>query len=137
VAFLYVMAVGTALLGGIIWSIAPKGILTVNLVAVALILFITGINGIVFGMSNSLKAVSAISSVVLMVLMALGGGFFPIESYPGWARSVAEWTPTGMANVALTRTLTGRETGVSLPLLYAYSAAFFALSVVVGRRRIV
>jgi ABC-2 type transport system permease protein len=137
VAFLYVMAVGTALLGGIIWSIAPKGIVTVNLVAVALILFITGINGIIFGMTNSLKAVSAISSVVLMVLMALGGGFFPIEFYPGWARSVAEWIPTGMANAALTRTLTGREAGVSLPLLYAYCAAFFALSIVVGRRRIV
>lgn len=137
VAFLYVMAVGTALLGGIIWGIAPMGILTVNLVAVALILFITGINGIIFGMTNSLKAVSAISSVVLMVLMVLGGGFFPIEFYPGWARLVAEWIPTGMANAALTRTLTGRETGVSLPLLYAYCGAVFALSVVVGRRRIV
>ena len=137
VAFLYVMAVGTALLGGAIWSIAPTGILSVNLIAVALILFITGVNGIIFGMTNSLKAVSAISSIVIMVLMALGGGFFPIEFYPAWARSVAGWIPTGMANAALTRTLTGRETGVSLPLLFVYCGAFFALSIVVGRRRIV
>jgi len=137
VVFLYAMAVGTALLGGIIWNIAPTGIVTVNLVAVALILFITGINGIIFGLTNSLKAVSAISSVVLMVLMALGGGFFPIEAYPGWARSVAEWIPTGMANSALTHTLTGRDSGVSLPLLFVYCGAFFVLSIVVGRRRIV
>jgi hypothetical protein len=137
VAFLYVMAVGTALLGGIIWQIPPTGMLTVNFVAVALILFIAGINGCIFGMSNSLKAVSAISSVVLMVLMAMGGGFFPIEFYPGWAKIVAEWTPTGMANQALTRVLTGRDAGVSFPLLYAYCGAFFALSVFVGRRRIV
>jgi ABC-2 type transport system permease protein len=137
VAFLYVMALGTGLLGGAIWRIAPTGILTINLVAVALILFITGINGIVFGMSNSLKAVSAMSSVLLMVLMVFGGGFFPIEFFPGWVRTISEWIPTGMANAAFTRTLTGRDAGISIPLLYAYCGAFFALSVVVGRRRIV
>jgi ABC-type uncharacterized transport system permease subunit len=137
VTFLYVMAVGTAFLGGIIWSIAPKGIFTINLLAVALIFFIAGVNGIIFGLTNSLKAVSAISSIAMMVLMVMGGGFFPIEFYPGWAQAAAKWIPTGMINTALTRTLTGRETGVSLPLLYAVCGAFFALSVVVGRRRIV
>jgi len=137
VSFLYVMAVCTSLLGGIIWDIAPTGILKVNLIAVALILFITGINGTIFAMTNSIKAVSGISSVVLMVLMVLGGGFFPIEAYPAWGIAIAEKIPTGMANAALTRTLTGRDTGVSLPLLYAYCGAFFALSIIVGRKRIV
>lgn len=137
VTFLYVMAVCTGLLGGFIWDIAPTGILEANLIAGALILFITGINGIIFGMTNSLKAVSGISSVVLMVLMALGGGFFPIEAYPAWGMAIAEKIPTGMANAALTRTLTGRDAGVSLPLLYAYCGAFFALSIVIGRKRIV
>lgn len=137
VAFLYLMAVGTGLLGGIIWRISPVGIINVNLIAVALILFITGINGCIFGLTNSLKAASAISSVVLMVLMALGGRFFPIEFYPGWAKTVAEWVPTGMANTALTRTLTGRDMGVSFPVLYGYCGAFFALSMIVRRRRIV
>ncbi len=137
VSFLYVMAVCTGLLGGIIWDIPPAGILKANLIAVALILFITGINGTIFAMTDSIKAVSGISSVVLMVLMVLGGGFFPIEAYPAWGVAIAEKIPTGMANAALTRTLTGRDTGVSLPLLYAYCGAFFALSIIVGRKRIV
>jgi hypothetical protein len=137
VAFLYVMAVGTAVLGGLIFRIPPIGIVNVNIATVALILFITGINGIIFGMSNSLKAVSAMSSVVMMVLMVMGGGFFPIEFYPGWAQSVAEHVPTGIVNIALTRSLTGRDPGISYPVLYAYCGAFFALSVVAGRKRII
>ncbi len=136
-AFLMVMAAGTSLLGGIIWQIPPNGMFGVGVVAVALIMFITGINGTIFSMTNSLKAVSAMSSVVLMVLLALGGGFFPIEYYPSWAQAVAQKIPTGMANIALTRFLTDRDPGISFPVLYAYCGAFFALSIVVGRKRIV
>ena len=136
-AFLMVMAAGTSLLGGIIWQIPPNGMFGVGVVAIALIMFITGINGTIFSMTNSLKAVSAMSSVVLMVLLALGGGFFPIEYYPSWAQAVAQKIPTGMANIALTRFLTDRDPGISFPVLYAYCGAFFALSIVVGRKRIV
>ena len=72
-----------------------------------------------------------------MVLLAFGGGFFPIEYYPSWAQAIAQKIPTGMANVALTRFLTDRDPGISFPVLYAYCGAFFALSIVVGRKRII
>ena len=106
-------------------------------ISFGLILFITGINGVIFGMSSSLQAVSSISSVVLMVLMVLGGGFFPIEFYPDWAQTVAVKTPTGMANGALTRSLTGRAPEISFLVFYAYCGVFFLLSVFTGRKRIV
>ncbi len=137
VVFLLVMALGCALLGGLIWRIPPTGILNVCVISFGLILFITGINGLIFGLSSSLKAVSSISSVVLMVLMALGGGFFPIELYPDWAQAVAGKIPTGMANGALTRSLTGRAPEISYLVFYAYCGVFFLLSIFMGRKRIV
>jgi ABC-2 type transport system permease protein len=133
---LYVAAVVSAALGGVIWRIPPVGLAQVNLLSVAVILFVVGVNGTIFSLSNSRQATSAISSIVLMVLIIIGGSFFPTEFTPPAFQSISKLTPVGMANFGLTRALTGRELGISIPILFLYSLAFFAASVVVGRRRL-
>jgi len=124
------------ILGGLFWHIPANGFGTVNVVVVALALFISGINGCIFSMSNSPRAVSAISSLVMIFLTILGGGFFPAEFTPPAFQSFAKWIPTGAANIALTRTLTGREVPISIPLYVATSIAFFAVGMLVSRRRL-
>jgi hypothetical protein len=136
-SFLYVMGLAAGLLGGVVWQIPPNGLSTVHAVMVAVVLFVAGINGTIFALSSSRKAVSAMSSVVMMALLLMGGGFFPAEFTAEWYQAVSRQVPTGIANIALTRSLTGREVGVSIPLLYAYALVFFGMSVVAGRRRLV
>lgn len=136
VVFLYVIAVATAVVGGVIWRIPPVGLFKANLISVALVIFIAGINGSLFALSNSIKAVSAISSLVMMVLMILGGGFFPVEGFQA-IQGISKYVPTGIANVGLTQSLTGRELTISIPGLYVYCVAFFVLSIFLGRKRLV
>ncbi|MDH4038214.1 MAG: ABC transporter permease [Candidatus Krumholzibacteria bacterium] len=136
-SFAYVVGIVAGTLGGIIWRIPPHGLFTANLVVAALALFIAGINGIIFSLNDSPRAVGAISSLVMIFLTILGGGFFPAEFTPGTFKAIAAWIPTGTANLALTRALTGREIGVSLPLYALTCVAFFSAGVLSGRRRII
>jgi ABC-type multidrug transport system permease subunit len=136
VSFLLAVAVVSALVGGIIWRIAPVGLATAGVIAAALVLFIAGLNGAIFSLSNSLRATSAISSFVMMALVIVGGGFFPAEFWPEWMQRISRVVPTGIANLGLTRALTGREIGVSLPALFVYSGVFFVAGIIAGRRRI-
>lgn len=135
-SFAYAVGVVAGLLGGLIWRIPPHGLLTANFVVILLALFIAGVNGILFSLSNSQRAVSAMSSLVMIFLTILGGGFFPAEFTPPLFQTLAKWIPTGAANMALTHCLTGRAVGVSLPLLASSCVGFFAAGVFVGRRRL-
>jgi ABC-type multidrug transport system permease subunit len=135
-SFMYVVGVLAAVLGGLIWHMPPKGLATAHLIVVALVLFISGFNGILFSLSNSVRAVSAISSITMVFLAILGGGFFPAEFTPPAFQAVMKVVPTGAANLALTHCLTGRPPGVSVPALFAVCGAFFLAGTVLGRRRI-
>lgn len=135
-SFLYLIGVVSMLLGAVIWHIPLRGLLTANVIVVALALFIAGWTGSLFSLSNSPRAASAISSTAMVFLSILGGGFFPAEFMPASFRSLIQWIPTGMANLGLTRALTGRELTISLPLLFAMSLAFFTMGVTLGRKRI-
>jgi ABC-type multidrug transport system permease subunit len=135
-SFAFVVGVTAGLLGGIIWRIPPQGLLTAGFVVATLALFISGLNGVIFSMSDSPRAVGAISSLVMIFLTILGGGFFPAEFMPGSFQSLAAWIPTGTANLALTRALTGREVTVSLAAYALTCLGFFAAGMVAGRRRI-
>jgi ABC-type multidrug transport system permease subunit len=114
-SFAFAVGIVAGTLGGVIWRIPPHGLAPAVLVVAMLSLFIAGINGIIFSLTDSPRAVGAISSLVMIFLTILGGGFFPAEFMPGTFQSIAGWIPTGTANLALTRTLTGREIPVSLP----------------------
>jgi ABC-2 type transport system permease protein len=135
-SFIFAIAVVSAAIGGLLWQIEPVGLITATWIAVALTLFITGINGIIFSLSNSLRATSAISSIVMIALVSVGGGFFPAEFIGSTFKGIASLTPTGMANIGLTQALTGRALEISLPVLFAYCGAFFVASVLLARRRI-
>lgn len=135
-SFILVIAVVSAALGGVMWSIAPVGLATVGLITVALTLFIVGINGTIFSLGNSLRATSAISSIVMIALVSVGGGFFPAELTGGGFQAVSRMTPTGMANMGITKALTGRELDISIPVLFIYCGAFFLLSVFLARRKV-
>jgi ABC-2 type transport system permease protein len=135
-SFVYVVGVAAAILGGLIWRIPPHGLVDANWITVALALFMAGFNGIVFSLSSSVRAVSAISSIAMVFLAMLGGGFFPAEFTPPAFQSVMKLIPTGMANLGLTHSLTGKPLGISLVVLFLYCGAFFIAGIVAARRRI-
>lgn len=135
--FLYLVALVSGLLGGLVWKIPPLGLADVNLIVIALIMFIIGINGTIYSLSRSIKASGAVASFVMMALVIVGGGFFPAEFAGEGFAAFSRTTPTGMATAGLTHALTGRELGISIPVLYAYGLVFLAISIVTGRKRLV
>jgi len=135
-SFAFVVGMVAGVLGGLIWRIPPHGLGTATLIIVALALFISGYNGIVFSLSGSTRAVSAISSISMVFLALVGGGFFPIESTPAAFQSVTKLIPTGMVNLGLTHCLTGRPLGISMTVLFLTCGGFFAAGAFACRRRI-
>lgn len=135
-SFVYVVGVLSAIVGGLIWNIPAHGLMSANLITIAMALFVSGFNGALFSLSNSARAVSAMSSIAMVFLAILGGGFFPAEFTPPAFQSVMKLVPTGMANLGLTHALTGRPLGISIPVLFAYCGLFFVAGTLLGRRRI-
>ena len=135
-SFLYIIGIVSLAVGAVIWHIPLKGIATANLIVIALALFIAGWNGSLHAMSRSPRAASAMASIAMVFLSILGGGFFPAEFMPPAFQSIIRWIPTGMANLGLTRALTGRDLTISLPVLFAVSLTFFMLAVLLTRKRI-
>ena len=117
-------------------SVFIHGLATAVLIIMALALFVSGYNGIMFSLSGSVRAVSAISSISMVFLAILGGGFFPTEFTPPAFQAITKLIPTGMVNLGLTHCLTGRPLGISLPVLFLYCGAFFVVGTLMGRRRI-
>lgn len=135
-SFIFLVAVVSAVIGGVTWSIPPVGLFAVGVITIALTLFVVGINGTIFSLSSSLKATSAISSIVMIALMSVGGGFFPAEFTSTSFQAVARLTPTGLANIGITQALTGRPLTVSITTIFVYCAAFFVASVLLTRRKV-
>jgi len=135
-SFAFVVGITAGTLGGLIWHIPAHGLPTAVLIIMALALFVSGYNGIVFSLSSSVRAVSAISSISMVFLAILGGGFFPTEFTPPAFQAVTKLIPTGMVNLGLTHCLTGRPLGISLPVLLAYCGGFFIVGMFMSRRRI-
>jgi hypothetical protein len=135
-SFAFVVGIVAGTLGGLIWHIPAHGLPTAVLIIMALALFVSGYNGIVFSLSSSVRAVSAISSISMVFLAILGGGFFPTEFTPPAFQAITKFIPTGMVNLGLTHCLTGRPLGISLPVLFAYCGAFFIVGMFMSRRRI-
>jgi ABC-2 type transport system permease protein len=135
-SFAFVVGIVAGTLGGLIWRIPPHGLGTATLLVLALALFVAGWNGIVFSLSSSTRAVSAISSISMVFLSLLGGGFFPVDFTPAGFQAITKFIPTGMINLSLTHCLTGRPLGVSLAVTFATCAAFFVVGTFMGRKRI-
>jgi hypothetical protein len=136
VSFLYVIGIVSLALGAVIWRIPLRGVASANLIVVAMVIFIAGWNGLLYALSRSPRAASAIASTAMVFLSILGGGFFPAEFMPASFLSAVKWVPTGMANLGLTRALTGRDVTISLPLLFAMSLTVLTMAVLLSRKRI-
>ncbi|HKW14393.1 MAG TPA: ABC transporter permease [Candidatus Krumholzibacteria bacterium] len=135
-SFAFVVGIAAGTLGGLIWRIPPHGLGTAVLMIFALALFVSGWNGIVYSLSSSTRATSAISSISMVFLSLLGGGFFPLDFTPAGFQAITKLIPTGMINLALTHSLTGRPLGVSVPVILATCIAFFVVGTVLGRKRV-
>lgn len=135
-SFAFVVGIVAGTLGGLIWRMPVHGLGTAALLVLALALFVSGFNGIVFSLSASTRAVSAISTISMVFLSILGGGFFPTELTPNAFQAVTGLIPTGMVNLGLTHCLTGRPLGVSLPVVFALCGGFFAAGTLMNRRRV-
>jgi ABC-2 type transport system permease protein len=135
-SFAYVVGIVSAVLGGLIWRIPAHGLAAAHVIVIAVALFISGWNGIIFSLSNSERAVSAISSITMVFLSLLSGAFFPADLMPAGFQALVKLLPTGMANLGLTHALTGRPLGISVAGLFFVCSAFFAAGLFLGRRRI-
>ena len=135
-SFAFVVGIVAGTLGGLIWRIPPHGLGTAVVIILALALFVSGWNGVVFSLSSSTRAVSAISSISMVFLSLLGGGFFPVDFTPAGFQAITKLIPTGMVNLALTHCLTGRPLGVSLPVMFALCGGFFVAGILMSRKRV-
>ncbi len=45
---------------------------------------------------KNLNAANGLFTIVIMVMAALGGNFFPMEQLPEWLEALSGWTPTGI-----------------------------------------
>ncbi len=136
VTFLLAVAAAAGVLAGAVWRVPAVGLATVAAVAPPLVVFLSAAAGAIFGMSDSRRANGAISSVFMMVVLVPGGAFFPAELLPGAVQAVARVVPTGIANLALTRALTGRAPEVATWPLWAWALGALALAVMLQRRRV-
>jgi ABC-2 type transport system permease protein len=124
---LYAMALVCALLGGVVWKIPPVRLGEVHAYGVAVVLFLTGFMGVLFGLAGGQRSAGAMSGIAMVTLLFFGGTVLPVEFYPESLRRVTQLTPMGRANLAVVALLTGRPSPVSLAGTVAYAAAFFAL----------
>jgi len=135
VTFLYFVAVVIALLGGAIWHLPPVGLFEANLLTLATIFFVAGLNGAIFALSRTRRGAAALSSVMLTFLIMLGGGTVPVEFFPTGIRKISHLTPVGLANTGIVESVTGRPLSVSPPMVMLYGLAFLVLGSALGIRR--
>lgn len=62
-------------------------------------LSVAGLSAIFTSLMLRMKNVNTAHGLFMMVIMviaALGGNFFPVEQFPAWVQALSEWTPTGI-----------------------------------------
>ncbi|KMK76776.1 ABC transporter permease [Alkalihalobacillus pseudalcaliphilus] len=80
---------------------------------------------------NNINAANGLFIIVVMVIGALGGNFFPMEQFPAWAQAVSVWTPTGITVSLFTDFLQyGQDISFVAPLMKQF--AFFVAFLLIG-----
>lgn len=96
-------------------------------------LVIAGLSAIFTSLMLRMKNVNAANGlfmVLIMVMAALGGNFFPIEQFPVWVQVLSEYTPTGITISLFTEFLqNGAAISFTAPLikLTGFSVGFLLL----------
>ncbi len=150
--FSYVFLVGMMqlvvlfLFGWLVFGLPlPPHALAVSIVSIALCLAVAGM-GMVFATAcRSRKQLEGVSTVVILIMSAMGGAWFPREITPEWFRTLGNFTVTAWAMDAYHGALWyGKELwptagldgiGVQVLVLLGFAVAFTAISVSLFRRR--
>jgi len=82
------------------------------------------------------RAGVVLANIVVMVLMMLGGSFFPFEIMPGFLARIGRLTPNGWALLRLSDLLAGRASAASVLLAFAAVIAVTGLLFVLVARRL-
>jgi ABC-2 type transport system permease protein len=80
-----------------------------------------------------LTKVSAMNTVFFSLFTFLGGQFAPLSVLPGWAQTLAAWTPFPWTLAFPVEVLLGRRTGAELLLGYGAQLGWIVVAVLVLR----
>jgi ABC-2 type transport system permease protein len=105
-------AAALLLAGVVLFRITIPSPAVVFMVVLGFGLFITGFFKSVYAHAKTERTAGAISTVAILIMAMLGGGFVPIDVYPEPVRLIATQTPFGAASQALTHVLV-REQGLA------------------------
>ena len=86
-ALLVIAAAGAAALS------EPIDVAAFTLVSLALILAVTGVAALVYGLARTERQGSTLGNMVFLAMGFLGGGFIRVESLPAGLRGIAPFTP--------------------------------------------
>jgi ABC-2 type transport system permease protein len=104
----------------------------VVVVAAALALMEVALGFILLALCSSVLQLSAATNVGAMVLGGLGGAVTPIDTLPGWAQTLAPFTPTYWAMEGFTDVIIGgaglRQIGAPLAVLAGFTAGFLVVA---------
>ena len=105
----------------------PLGWLVTYLLAAGSLL---GLAALVAALAPSSKIANAITSILFFPLMFFAGLWIPLQTMPGWLRTISEFTPLGAASQALSESIDGQFPAIkSLLVLLAYAVVFIGLAV--------
>lgn len=80
-----------ALLFGVPWGQAPVALLVMVL---SFAFSITSLGMLIAGIARTYAQANALANILIYIVAALGGAWWPIEIVPGWMQQVARLTPT-------------------------------------------
>lgn len=105
----------------------PLGWLITYLLAAGALL---GLAALVAALAPSSKIANAITSILFFPLMFFAGLWIPLQTMPGWLRTISEFTPLGAASQALAESIDGHFPAIRpLLVLLAYAVVFIGLAV--------
>lgn len=89
-----------------------------------------GLAALVAALAPSSKIASAITTILFFPLMFFAGLWIPLQTMPGWLRTISEFTPLGAASQALADSIDGHFPATkSLLVLLAYTVTLSGLAI--------
>ena len=112
----------------------PVDVAAFALVSLALILAVTGLAALIYGLARTERQGSTLGNMVFLAMGFLGGGFIRVESLPSGLRGIAPFTPLYWGTQGY-RAILERHAGIgdvltSVEALGAMGVAFLVLGIV-------
>ena len=134
IAQMIILIVAGALLFDVAWGSAP---IALALMVVAFALAITSLGMMMAALAKTAAQISALSTIIVLSISALGGAWWPLEIVPGWMQIIGRFSPISWAMDGFHDVITrGFSTTAVLPevgVLLLFTAVF--LTIGIGRFR--